>query len=127
MVVAEWMTSDEREPFMRGLTELDEHTRARAAVRFANAEESLQVAILEGLEAEGRALGGASVEFPEMDGEEEDAVSMPFFHSIRALVLHGYYTSEIGMKEELLFREIPGRYDGCVDVSEVTRPVPEGG
>ena len=83
---AEWMTSEERERFMRGLAHLDEHTQALAAVRFAHAEVSLQVAILEGLEAEGRALGGASTEFPEMYGEEEDAVSMPFFHSIRALV-----------------------------------------
>ncbi len=32
-----------------------------------------------------------------------------FFHQARGLVLHGYYTSEIGMKEEMLFVAIPGR------------------
>lgn len=113
MIVAEWMDPEERERFMRGLAHLDAHTEALAGVRFAQADEARQVAILTGLEAEGRALLERLPEAP-----------TPFFRQAKGLVLHGYYTSEIGMKEELLFREIPGRFDGCVDVSEVTRAAP---
>jgi len=71
--------------------------------------------ILSGLEAEGRARIAS----------EEDAPT-PFFQQFRGLVLSGYYSSEIGLREELLYQPIPGRFDGCVDVSEVTRSVSDG-
>ena len=35
-----------------------------------------------------------------------------FFDTIKSLTLFGYYTSEIGMTEELGWRMIPGSYDG---------------
>ena len=113
LIVSEWYEPDERERFMRGLAHVDEHTEALTGVRFAYAGESPQTAILSGLETEGRALT-----------ELEDDAPTPFFHQLRGLVLSGYYTSEIGMREELLYRPIPGRFDGCVDVTEVTRAVP---
>jgi hypothetical protein len=115
MIVSEWMNAEERERFMRGLAHLDAHTESVAGVRFAHAGEPRQIAILEGLQAEGRTL-------QELD---EDAPT-PFFQQARGLVLHGYYTSEIGMREELLYRPYPGSYNGCVDVGEVTRPIPAG-
>lgn len=114
MIVSEWMHADERDRFMRGLDHLDRHSVALCGVRFAQAGDARQIAMLTGLEAEGRALR-------ERDADAET----PFFQQARALVLHGYYTSEVGMREELLYRPIPGRFDGCVDVAEVTRARPE--
>ena len=116
MIVSEWMRPDERERLMRGLAHMDEHTEALTGVRFAYADEVTQTAILSGLETEGRVL---------MDGDED--APTPFFHHFRSLVLSGYYTSEIGMKQELLWQEIPGRFDGCADLTEVTRQTVEGG
>ena len=113
LIVSAWYEPDDRRRFMRGLAHVDEHAEALTAVRFAYAGEPTQNAILSGLEAEGRAL-------MELD---EDAPT-PFFHQLRGLVLSGYYTSEIGMREEMLYRPIPGRFDGCVDVADVTRPTP---
>lgn len=111
MIVSEWMKSDERERFMRGLAHVDEHTEAFTGVRFAYAGEVRQTAILSGLEAEGRVLM-----------ERDEDAPTPFFHQFRGLVLSGYYTSEIGMKQELLWQETPGRFEGCVDLADVTRP-----
>jgi len=116
MIVSEWMDPGERERFMRGLAHLDIHSESLTGVRFAYAGEDRQTAILSGLEAEGRALREADPEAP-----------TPFFQQTRALVLHGYYTSEIGMREELRYQPIPGRFDGCVDVTEVTRGAPGAG
>lgn len=113
VIVSEWMTAEERERFMRGLTHVDAHTEALYGVRFAHAGEARQRAVLSGLEAEGRVLQEAD--------EDPDG---SFFHAFRGLVLHGYYTSEVGMKEELLFFGVPGRFEGCVGVEEVTRAVP---
>lgn len=115
MIVSEWMNDDERERFMRGLAHLDMHAEAVAGVRFAHAGEARQVAMLRGMEAEAGTL----------DDLDEDA-PRSFFHQARALVLHGYYTSEIGMREDLLYQPIPGRFDGCADVAQVTRPDPAG-
>ena len=111
MIVSEWMRSDERERFMRGLAHVDEHAESLSGVRFAYAGEARRTAILSGLEAEGRVL---------MESDEDTPT--PFFHQFRGLVLSGYYTSEIGMKQELLWQETPGRFEGCVDLADVTRP-----
>lgn len=115
MIVAEWLNDAERERFMRGLAHLDAHADAVAGVRFAQSGDARQIAILKGMEAEGLALQDLDPDAP-----------ASFFHQARALVLHGYYTSEVGMREELLYQPIPGRFDGCADVAEVTRPAPAG-
>lgn len=116
MIVSEWMNPDERERFMRGLRHLDTHAEALTGVRFAHAGDARQIAILSGLEAEGGTLA-----------ERDPDAPTSFFHQTRALVLHGYYTSEIGMMEELRYQPLPGRFEGCVDVGTVTRTAPETG
>jgi len=40
-----------------------------------------------------------------------------FYYMLRGLTLTGYCTSEAGATKELDFQIIPGRYDGCIDVS----------
>lgn len=110
LIVSEWYNTEERERFMRGLAHLDEHSESIAGVRFAYAGEARQIAMLTGMEAEGRAL---------MESDPDAAQS--FFHQARGLVMHGYYTSEIGMKEEMMFVGLPGRYDGYAPLSEISR------
>jgi hypothetical protein len=114
MIVSEWLNAEERDRFRRGLRHLDTHAEAVTGTGFADAGEMGQTAILTGLEAEGRALKDRDPDAP-----------TPFFQQTRALVLHGYYTSEIGMREELLYEPFPDRFEGCVKVTEVTRAVPE--
>lgn len=43
----------------------------------------------------------------------------PFFDLVKWLTLFGYYTSEAGMKSELGYRIVPGRWDPCVDIEDV--------
>jgi glucoside 3-dehydrogenase (cytochrome c) hitch-hiker subunit len=112
LIVSEWYDDEEQGRFMRGLAHLDEHTQAVAGTPFAQADETRQVAILTGLEAEGRML-------TEADPDADES----FFHQARGLVLHGYYTSEVGMKDEQMFVERPGFYEGDVPLVEITRAV----
>jgi hypothetical protein len=42
-----------------------------------------------------------------------------FFHQIRELTLVGYFTSEPIGKEVLHYDPIPGRFQGCIPLSEV--------
>lgn len=45
----------------------------------------------------------------------------PFIFMFRELAILGYFTSEQGAKEVLLYENIPGRYDGCIPFSEIGR------
>lgn len=47
-----------------------------------------------------------------------DAEDDPTWRSLRELTIFGYYTSETAT-EELAYEEIPGRYDGCIPLSDV--------
>lgn len=42
------------------------------------------------------------------------------FQQLRDMTIFGFYTSEIAT-EELAYEELPGRYDGCVPLSEIGR------
>ena len=48
---------------------------------------------------------------------KEAKPSKPYFFAImRDLTLLGYFTSEIGQTKAYAYVDIPGRYDGCVDL-----------
>ncbi len=114
VIVGQWYAAGDRERFQRGLAELDDHCRAFLGKTFGDAAPGEQDAVLTGLEAEARALRAANPSAPRH-----------FFDQIKGLTLHGYYTSEIGMRQELRFHVIPGRYDGCIDPAAI--PAPPGG
>lgn len=116
LIVAEWFSDEDRERFLRGLAGLDGRTRAAVGRSFVAATPIEQDAILAGLESEARALRDA-----------EPSAPRHFFEAMKRLTLHGYYTSEIGMRQELFWHVIPGRYDGCVDLAAIPAPGREGG
>lgn len=39
-----------------------------------------------------------------------------FFAIARDLTMLGYFTSEIGATQALQYVDVPGRYDGCIDL-----------
>jgi hypothetical protein len=71
--------------------------------------------------------------FPELAPEEQDllltqamtgkipGLSTGFFEHCRQLVVTGYYTSEIGCKQERVYLPVPGRYDGKYPFADVRR------
>lgn len=97
LILAEWYTDEERERFLRGLADLD-------ARGFVEAAPSQQIATLSGLDAELQAL---------RDAGANERAEQHFFHRIKYLTLWGYYTSEVGVEQELRYVMIPGRYDPC--------------
>ncbi|GIX31297.1 MAG: hypothetical protein KatS3mg124_1769 [Porticoccaceae bacterium] len=118
-VVAEWYTPRERQIFFAGLAALDEIARKQAGRPFAEADDETQRAALAELAraaadyqppASPRGFGPAPV--------DEDS---PFFVKLRELVVLGYYTSEVGATQELIYVPMPGRFDGEVDFAEVGR------
>jgi hypothetical protein len=86
-VLAEAKTAD-RDAFLRGLAWIDERSRARHAKAFTAASASEQESLLATLASEA-------------NNTPDDRPGVEFFRAIKSMTISGYYTSEIGLQEEL--------------------------
>lgn len=124
-MLTEWYYEDERSRFLDGLDDVDARMENRFGVSFLEGSEEQRTELVAEMD---RAVFGDGEEEPGGTGEEgsEDGASggaegPPFFRTMKELTLFGYYTSEIGMTQELQWIAAPGRYDGCVPIEEVGR------
>ncbi len=92
----------ERSEFIRGLTWLDDRCRARAGKDVAGASAAELTTVLTPLAVEGTAPA-------------EDAPGVAFFRAIKSMTITGYYTTEIGLRQELGDdgRMMLGTFEGC--------------
>ncbi len=51
----------------------------------------------------------------------EDDQQAPFFKKIKELVVLGYYTSQVGATQELVYQPMVHEFDGAYDFSKVGR------
>ena len=91
-------SAEERSRFLEGLDWLDSHSRERHQQAFSNLTSDQQTALLT----------------PLSDGTAADRTGVDFFRAARAMTIAGYYTSavgilqEIGEPEGLFFAEFKG-------------------
>lgn len=97
LMLSDWYTADERQPFLDGLAGLDELCLAEWGLDFADGAVEQQTLALQ-----------------KAEGSE-------FFSMARDLTVLGYYTSEMGASVELRYNPIPGAYNGDYDYSENDR------
>jgi gluconate 2-dehydrogenase gamma chain len=104
MMLVDWYAPGDRDEFMNGLGLVEGYARVQYEKAFAELAPEQQDSILT-LAMQGRiqALGG------------------DFFQHCRQLVVLGYYTSEIGCKQERVYVPVPGHYDGKYPYAEVRR------
>jgi hypothetical protein len=99
-VIADASPAD-RQKFFDGLAWIDTRSRRDAGAPFAGATPEQQTALLTAISTTGTPA-------------PEDAPGAEFFTAIKSLTITGYYTSEVGMREEmgdtgqLFFIEYPG-------------------
>jgi hypothetical protein len=87
--------------------ELDRRSVAANARLFVESPATAQDAVLAAVEREAYAL--------KPDGGDS------FWRDLKYLTLYGYYTSRLGIEEELRTPPFPGRWDGCAVVGEAPR------
>jgi glucoside 3-dehydrogenase (cytochrome c) hitch-hiker subunit len=92
----------ERSEFIRGLTWLDDRCRARVGKDVAAATAAELTTVLTPLAAEGTPSAA-------------DAPGVAFFRAIKSMTITGYYTTEIGLRQELGDdgRMMLGAFEGC--------------
>jgi len=111
VMLTDWFTEEERDRFRRGVAELDRDDR-----RFVDLERDEQVERLTALENEALAHQRALETSRSPVAQAQSPAAQPFFAVMKWLTLWGYYTSEVGMNEELGYVVFPGSYDGCAPV-----------
>ncbi len=104
LLLAEWVTDDERASFLKGLADVDARARTAFGVDFLAATDAQRGTILTQLDAEAQPQRGA-------ERDRQPA----FFQQLKWLTVFGYCTSEVGATAELHYEVIPGSYDGCTD------------
>lgn len=104
MMMADWYSQGDRLDFLAGLIALDDFARRQNGQPFAALAPERQDAVLTA--AMNQMMAGLPV---------------GFFTHCRQLVLLGYYTSEIGCKQERIYLPVPGRYDGAYLYSSAGR------
>jgi glucoside 3-dehydrogenase (cytochrome c) hitch-hiker subunit len=132
LIVAEHYHDDERSRFLAGLEDVDARSRTAVKRDFIGASPADQDRILALLETEAEpALAEKAPEKkpaePSQKPNEKPAEKPrealpegpvekpePFWRQIKFLTIYGYYTSEIGVVQELHTVVIPGRYDPCI-------------
>ncbi|HSR53364.1 MAG TPA: gluconate 2-dehydrogenase subunit 3 family protein [Acidobacteriota bacterium] len=111
-LLTEWYPQERKDFFLRGLAGLDAECRQRYSADFIDCDEDQQSDILTGQEEEAlrlsRQAGGGGMSW----GVFSPPV-VHYFHMLKWMTLFGYYTSQVGMVEELGWRVIPGQYIGC--------------
>lgn len=96
-----FMSDAERQMLTSGLSRLDAASRAAHGMVFASLTVAQQNAVLRGIAV------------------AEEGQPQGFFRLFRSAAILGYFTSEQVGKNVLHYDPIPGRYDGCVPLSEV--------
>jgi gluconate 2-dehydrogenase gamma chain len=104
LMLADWYEPTDRQEFMNGLGLFEGSSRIKFDKPFAAISPEEQDLLLT------QAMTG-----------KIPALPVSFFEHCRQLVVLGYYTSEIGCKQERVYVPVPGRYDGKYPYADVRR------
>lgn len=117
LMVSDWYTQRERDIFFAGMESLDHYCVENFSRRFLECTADQRIAALEYAEETAQSYqppeGGSLLQARE---DEET----PFFKKIKELTVLGYYTSEIGAKQELTYLPMPMKYED-IDFADVGR------
>ena len=110
LLLSEWFKPEDRDRFLAGFAQLDERCRQACGKNFMDAEQKEKMELLLVLDREAIAARRA--------GAKETL----FFGMLKEMTLAGYYTSQVGMTQELHYDPAPGYFDGCIPFSQIGRP-----
>lgn len=124
-MLTEWYYEDERSRFLDGLDGVDARMEDRFGVSFLEGSDEQRSELVAEMDravfGDGEEGTGGTGEQGSEGGASGGSEGPPFFRTMKELTLFGYYTSEIGMTQELQWIAAPGRHDGCAPLEEVGR------
>lgn len=118
MMIKDCYPEEAQDIFVKGLDDLEKRAKKDYGDSFLKIGQKERNALLGKLRDEtvkNQKTDAAQAEKDKAAKKEPEKKSY-FFAIARDLTLLGYFTSEIGTTQAYEFVEIPGRYDGCVDL-----------
>lgn len=109
LLLTEWLPAEDKDRFMAGLDDLDARFQQSYGQRFVDGTSAQQTQMLTVLDGEAAEAGRAK------------SKAQPFFGMMKEFTLTGYYTSEIGVTQELLFQPATDKFEGCIPLERVGR------
>lgn len=101
MMVKDTYDADAQKTFVDGLNKIRKEFKQENGEEFEAASHEVRLDYLNGLYEQFKS-----------SGRTEPAI----INMLRDLTVLGYFTSEIGATQALNYVEVPGRYDGCIDL-----------
>lgn len=97
---------EDRKAFEEGLQAFDKFSKKRFDKRFAELTPAQRTELLQAIEAK--------KEVP------EDVINV--YNKVKGLTVQGYLTSKYYLTQVQVYELVPGRFRGCVPVSEINKP-----
>lgn len=124
LMLTDWYPSKAVTRFQAGLDRVDPRAQEAFGTSFLEGSTEQRTQLLATLADESQqANDAASNDDYEAEAGggmyDENTIPPSFFPMLKEMTMVGYYNSEIGQNQELAYRMVPGRYDGCVPVEDV--------
>lgn len=118
MMIKDCYPAEAQEAFVKGLEDLETRSKKDYGNSFLKISVKEREQLLEKLRDQTVKTQKADAAQADKDkaAKKEPGKTHYFFAIVRDLTLLGYFTSEIGATKAYEYVEIPGRYDGCVDL-----------
>jgi hypothetical protein len=119
LMVADWYTDTERKIFLDGLAELNALCIKNYGKDFIQCDNEQKTAALTAAEQQAANYRPPprGLHFMSKDVDE----NTPFFAKIKELTVLGYYTSQVGATQELVYVPMPMHYDGDYPYANVKK------
>lgn len=122
MMINECYDEDAQSTFVKGLEDVEELSDDKFGKPFVKLAADQRYVVL-------REIADKTVKLKEEDKKKADEAKQKnqeapekkkvhFFQLIRELTLLGYFTSEIGATQALAYLPVPGKYEGCTDLTD---------
>lgn len=117
LLLTEWFEQADTDRFLQGLAQIDVDSRKRFGADFIACNASQQMDLMKQFDSE--AMDAARARKTAARTDTTTTTPPPnFFYTFKRLTLVGYYTSEIGFKQELGRKIIPPGHSGCASLGE---------
>jgi hypothetical protein len=117
LMVSDWYTDTERGIFFTGLQQVDAYCQQRFSRPFVDCGDGQRIDALTDMESAASEYRGPTSVAPIIPLIDEH---QPFFTKLKELTVLGYYTSEVGCREELKYLPMPMEYRD-IDFADVGR------
>ena len=117
LILTEWANDEERKRFLDGLADVDRRSNELFGKNFLECAQTQQEDLLRELDQMAAVEREKQRPHSLVRNEKDTQLRHSFFESFKHLTLSGYYTSEIGFKQELQEESIPGALHGCAPLA----------